>query len=194
MRFLALTPLVAWQAFPFGFGEKKDQGTTRNWIFGFGRAKNRTRAKKWNRGGGGEGKEGNANRQIPGFWKPARQRAGRLISLASQTLLRCVDQKFVSYWEVVKRIIFCGYCLFWLACSRLRDGGKSRSVKRNAKNARELGRDTAVTAYFSKSGASYFRFVRFDTSPPFDSLAQANSGRQHLPSNVRAVCLTYFET
>ena len=129
MRFLALTPPVAWQAFPFGFGEEKDRETTRNGIFGFGRAKNRTRAKKWNRGGGGEGKEGNASRQIPGFWKPARQRAGRLIGLASRTLLRCVDQKFVSYWEVVTRIIYCGYCLFWLACSRLRDGGKSRSVK-----------------------------------------------------------------
>ena len=165
----------------------------RNGIFGFGRVKNRTRAIKWNRGGGGEGKEGNASRQIPGFWKPARQRAGFLIGLANRTLLRCVDQKFVSYWEVVTRIIFCGYCLFWLACSRLRDGGKSRSVKRNAKNARELGRDTAVTAYFSKSCASYFRFARFNTSPPSESLVQANSGRQRLPSNVRAVSLTSFE-
>ena len=91
------------------------------------------------------------------------------------------------------RIIFCGYCLFWLACSRLRDGGKSRSVKRNAKNARELGRDTTVTAYFSKSCSSYFRFARFNTSPPFESLVQDNSGRQHLPSNVRAVSLTSFE-
>ena len=27
MGFLALTPPVAWQAFPFGFGEKKDRGT-----------------------------------------------------------------------------------------------------------------------------------------------------------------------
>ena len=166
MRFLALTPPVAWQAFPFGFGEKKDRGTTRKGIFGFGRAKNGTGAKKWNGGGGGEGKEGNASRQTPGFWKPARKRAGRLIGLlglASWILLRCVDQKFVSYWDVVTRIIFCGYCLFWLACSMLRDGGRSRSVKRNAKNARGLGRDTAVTAYFSKSRSSYFRFARFNT-------------------------------
>ena len=40
---------------------------------------------------------------------------------------------------------------------------KSRSVKRNAKNARRLGRDTAP---FPKSRASYFRFrfARFNTS------------------------------
>ena len=36
---------------------------------------------------------------------------------------------------------------------------KSRSVKRNAKNARGLGRDP-----FPKSRASYFRFARFNTS------------------------------
>ena len=111
MRFLALTPLVAWQAFPFGFGEKKDQGTTRNVIFGFGRAKNRTRAKKWNRGGGGEGKEGNASRQIPGFWKHARQRAGRLIGLASRTLLRCVDPKCLLDLNTVKPEIYFPYLL-----------------------------------------------------------------------------------
>ena len=45
------------------------------------------------------------------------------------------------------------------ACSRLRDSVKSRSVKRNAKNARGLGRDP-----FPKSRASYFRFARFNTS------------------------------
>ena len=58
MRFLALTPPVAWQAFPFGFGEKKDRGTTRKGIFGFGRAKNGTGAKKWNGGGEGRGRKG----------------------------------------------------------------------------------------------------------------------------------------
>ena len=55
-----------------------------------------------------------------------------------------------------------------VACSRLRDWVvKSRSVKRNEKNARELGRDgaaspifPAATAPFPKSRASYFRFTR----------------------------------
>ena len=51
---------------------------------------------------------------------------------------------------------------------------KSRSVKRNAKNARGLGRDRAAEALspiflaatypFPKSRASYFRFARFNTS------------------------------
>ena len=57
------------------------------------------------------------------------------------------------------------------ACSRLRDSVKSRSVKRNAKNARGLGRDRAALSHFSrrhppfaKSRASYFRFARFNTS------------------------------
>ena len=50
-----------------------------------------------------------------------------------------------------------------LACSRLRIVVKSRSVKRNAKNARGLGRDTTP---FPKSRAAYFRFrfARFNTS------------------------------
>ena len=39
---------------------------------------------------------------------------------------------------------------------------ESRSVKRNAKNARRLGRDTAP---FPKSCSSYFRFARFNTFP-----------------------------
>ena len=39
---------------------------------------------------------------------------------------------------------------------------ESRSVIRNAKNARGLGRDTAP---FPKSCASYFRFARFNTFP-----------------------------
>ena len=42
----------------------------RNEILGFGRARNETRGKKWKRGQG-EGKEGNACRQTPRFWKPA---------------------------------------------------------------------------------------------------------------------------
>ena len=39
-------------------------------IFGFDRARNETRTKKWKREDG-EGKEGNACRQTPRFWKPA---------------------------------------------------------------------------------------------------------------------------
>ena len=49
---------------------------------------------------------------------------------------------------------------------------KSRSVKRNAKNARGLERDRvaiflAATAPFPESRASYFRFARFNTSAPY---------------------------
>ena len=47
---------------------------------------------------------------------------------------------------------------------------ESRSVKRNAKNARGLGRDRAAifpaaTAPFPKSCTSYFRFARFNMFP-----------------------------
>ena len=42
---------------------------------------------------------------------------------------------------------------------------KSCSVKRNAKKARGLGRDS--TAPFPKLRASYFRFARFNTSAPY---------------------------
>ena len=61
---------------------------------------------------------------------------------------------------------------FSVACSRLRSRWwwKSRSVIRNAKNARgwgETGRAIfpAATAPFPKSCASYFRFARFNTFP-----------------------------
>ena len=59
-----------------------------------------------------------------------------------------------------------------VACSRLRDSVKSRSVKRNAKNARGLGRDRAIflaaTAPFTKSRPSFFR-----RTIPSESLVQA---------------------
>ena len=42
----------------------------RKGTFGIDRARNETRAKRWKRGEG-EGKEGNACRQTPRFWKPA---------------------------------------------------------------------------------------------------------------------------
>ena len=49
---------------------------------------------------------------------------------------------------------------------------KSRSVKRNAKNASGIFA-AATAAPFPKSRASYFRFARFNTSPLSESLAQA---------------------
>ena len=56
---------------------------------------------------GGRGREGgNANKQTPGFLKPCSgQRTGRLIGSASRTLIKCVGQGFVSYLEVVTRIL-----------------------------------------------------------------------------------------
>ena len=47
---------------------------------------------------------------------------------------------------------------------QLQDGGEKAFSKRNAKNARRLGRD-AATAPFPKSRASYFPSARFNTSP-----------------------------
>ena len=66
--------------------------------------------------GGGRGR----GRRKPGdFENPARQRTGRLIGSASRTLITCVGQRFVSYWEVVTRIllfILVGkICPFWLS-------------------------------------------------------------------------------
>ena len=69
-------------AFPFSFGAKK---RPRNGIFGFDRARYKTRAIKWKRGEG-EGKEGNACRQTPRFWKPA------FASERSAWLARLVEQ------------------------------------------------------------------------------------------------------
>ena len=68
-------------AFPFGLSKERP----RNGILGFGRARNETRAKKW-KWGEGEGKEGNACRQTPRFWKPA------FASERSAWLARLVEQ------------------------------------------------------------------------------------------------------
>ena len=57
----------------------------RKGIPGFVRARNETRAKKW-KWGKGEGKEGNACRQTPRFWKPA------FASERSAWLARLVEQ------------------------------------------------------------------------------------------------------
>ena len=58
---------------------------------------------------------------------------------------------------------------------------KSRSVKRNAKNARGLERDIfpAATALFPKSRAPYFRSAGFTDVPTIlsESLAQATPKR-----------------
>ena len=56
-----------------------------------------------------------------------------------------------------------------LACSRLRDdGGKSFSNKKCEKRAGAGERQGATaTAPFPKSCASYFRFARFNTFPPY---------------------------
>ena len=79
------------------------------------------REMKWEpkneRGGRGRGrKEGNAWRQTPRFWG-VRQRTQRLISSASRTILSCVDQRFVSYWEVIYGTWHarCDCCLVWSA-------------------------------------------------------------------------------
>ena len=73
----------------------------RNGIFCFGRARNGTRT-KYERGGRGR-KETLADKPRD-FENPARQRTERLIGSASRTLLTCVDQRFVSYREVVTHI------------------------------------------------------------------------------------------
>ena len=90
----------------------------RNGILGFGRASNETRAKKMKVGGGGG--EGRKRLQTnPSILKTCvRQRTQRLIGSASQTILTCFDQRFVSYWEVMIgtwHASSCGCCLFWSA-------------------------------------------------------------------------------
>ena len=62
-------------------------------IFGFDRARNKTKAKKWREG---EGKEGNACRQTPRFWKPA------FASERSAWLARLFEQ----YWHVSIKGLF----------------------------------------------------------------------------------------
>ena len=79
---------------------------------------------KWNEsqkmregGGGGEGRK--RLQTNPSILKTCvRQRTQRLIGSASQTILTCVDQRFVSYWEVMIgtwHASSCGCCLFWSA-------------------------------------------------------------------------------
>ena len=67
----------------------------RKGTFGFDRARNERRVKKWKRGEG-KGKEGNACRQTPRFWKPA------FASERSAWLARLVEQ----YWHVSIKGLF----------------------------------------------------------------------------------------
>ena len=86
------------QAFPFGFGATKDRGT------GFFVLAAREMAREPKNEGGGRGRKETLADKPGDFENPARQRTGRLIGSASRTLLTCVDQRFVSYREVVTRI------------------------------------------------------------------------------------------
>ena len=67
----------------------------RKGTLGFDRARNETKAKKWKMGEG-DGKEGNACRQTPRFWKPA------FASERSAWLARLVEQ----YWHVSIKGLF----------------------------------------------------------------------------------------
>ena len=72
--------------------------------------------KKGKRRRGRGRKEGNACRQTPRLKTCVRQRTQRLICPASRTILTCVDQRFVSYWEVMYgtwHASYCSCCLFW---------------------------------------------------------------------------------
>ena len=92
----------------------------RNGILGFGRARNETRAKKWRLGRGGEGKEGNAYRQTPWFWKPAftGERSAWLARLVEQCWHVSIKGLFHTertVWYVSRILILSGCCLFWSA-------------------------------------------------------------------------------
>ena len=91
----------------------------RNGILGFGRARNETRAKKW-KWGEGEGKEGNACRQTPRFWKPAfaSERSAWLARLVEQCWHVSIKGLFHTertVWYVSRILILSGCCLFWSA-------------------------------------------------------------------------------
>ena len=118
MRVLMGVPIACVASVSIWFRSKE---RPRNEILGFGRARNKTRAEKWRGGGGGGGgREGRKHLQTnPSSLKTSvRQRTQRLIGLVSRTILTCVDQRFVLYWEVMDgtwHALFCGCCLFWSA-------------------------------------------------------------------------------
>ena len=80
---------------------------------------------KWNKRqkmkvGGGEGKEGNAYRQTPRFWKPAfaSERSAWLAPLVEQCWHVSIKGLFHTertVWYVSRILIFSGCCLFWSA-------------------------------------------------------------------------------
>ena len=69
-----------------------EQRKPRNGILGFGHARNEARAEKWKWGRGRVRKETLSD-------KPLDFENLRLIGSVSRTMLTCVDQRFVSYWE-----------------------------------------------------------------------------------------------
>ena len=77
------------------FRRVSEQRKTEEGDFRFWPRRNETRAKKWKRGEG-EGKDGNACRQTPRFWKPA------FASERSAWLARLVEQ----YWHVSIKGLF----------------------------------------------------------------------------------------
>ena len=79
---------------------------------GFGRARNEMRAKKWKRGEG-EGKEGNACRQTPRFWKPAfaSERSAWLARLVEQCWHVSIKDLFHTertVWYVTVVVVYSG--------------------------------------------------------------------------------------
>ena len=96
-----------------------EQRKTEERDLGFGRARNETRAKNW-KWGEGEGKEGNACRQTPRFWKPAfaSERSAWLARLVEQCWHVSIKGLFHTertVWYVTRILIFSGCCLFWSA-------------------------------------------------------------------------------
>ena len=100
------------------------KGRPRNGILSFDRARNETRAKKW-KWGEGEGKEGNACRQSPRFWKPAfaSERSAWLTRLVEQCWHVTIKGLFhteKTVWYATRILIFSGCFLFWaLQCKNI---------------------------------------------------------------------------
>ena len=80
---------------------------------------------KWNKSqkmkvGEGEGKEGNACRQTPRFWKPAfaserNAWLARLVEQCWHVLIKGLFHTERTVWYVTRKLIFCVCCLFWSA-------------------------------------------------------------------------------
>ena len=95
------------------------QRKTEERDLGFGRARNETRAKNW-KWGEEEGKEGNACRQTPWFWKPAfaserRVWLARLFEQCWHVSIKGLFHTERTIWYVTRILIFSGCCLFWSA-------------------------------------------------------------------------------